>query len=185
MVLKFIAKFIFIHLLGWKIIGNVSEDTKKCVIAIAPHTSYWDFFIGVAVRPINNLRSSFLVKKEVFKFAPVGWIVKSMGGIAVDRGNKNSNLIEQVVQIFEEREIMRLAITPEGTRSKVSEWKTGFYRIAQQANVPIVLVSFNFRKKEVEFMEEFQPSGNMKEDIAYIRSLFVGIPGKHSELGVD
>lgn len=185
MVLKLISKFIFITLLGWKIKGNISEDIKKCVIAIAPHTSYWDFFIGVAVRPINNLRSSFLVKKEVFKFAPVGWLVKSMGGIAVDRGKKNSNLIDQVVKIFNEREVMRLAITPEGTRSKVTEWKTGFYRIAQAANVPIILVSFNFEKKEVAFFQEFRPTGNMKEDIEYIRSQFVGIPGRHRELGVE
>lgn len=183
--IRILARFIFITLLGWTIKGTISENTKKCVIAIAPHTSYWDFFIGVIVRPIKNLRSSFLVKKEVYKFAPIGWLVTYMGGIPVDRGRNNSNLIDQVIRVFKEREVMRLAITPEGTRSKVTDWKTGFYRIAVAANVPIVLCSFNFEKKIVEFMEEFHPSGNMAEDIAYIRSQFVGIPGKHPELGVD
>lgn len=183
--LKFLSKLIFIHLLGWKIKGSIADDTKKCVIAIAPHTSYWDFFIGVAVRPINNLRSSFLVKKEVFKFAPVGWLVKKMGGIAVDRGKNNTNLIDQVVDIFNQKTVMRLAITPEGTRSKVTDLKTGFYRIAIAAKVPIVIVTFNFKKKEVEFIEEFQPTGNMKKDIAYVKSHFVGIPGRHPELGVE
>ncbi|MEO9967732.1 MAG: 1-acyl-sn-glycerol-3-phosphate acyltransferase [Reichenbachiella sp.] len=183
--IKFFAKLIFLRILGWKIIGSISEKTKKCVIVVAPHTSYWDFFIGIAVRPIKNLRSSFLVKKEVFKYSLVAWAVKGMGGIAVDRGNKNSNLIEQVVKVFNEREVMRLAITPEGTRSKVGEWKTGFYRIAIAAKVPIVIVSFNFAKKEVKFVEEFIPTGNLKEDIAYVRSRYIGIPGKHPELGVD
>ncbi|UXX78048.1 1-acyl-sn-glycerol-3-phosphate acyltransferase [Reichenbachiella carrageenanivorans] len=181
--IRFLAKFIFITLLGWKIKGSISDKTKKCVIAIAPHTSYWDFFIGIVVRPINNLRSSFLVKKEVFKFAPMGWVVKRMGGIAVDRGKNNSSLIDQVIRIFKEREVMRLAITPEGTRSKVTEWKTGFYRIAVAANVPIILVSFDFAKKEVEFKEEFHPTGDMTADIDYIKSQFVGVQGKHPELG--
>jgi len=183
--IKGLSKFIFLTLLGWEIKGDIAKTTKKCVIAIAPHTSNWDFFIGVVVRPIKNLSSSFLVKKEMYKFPPLGWLLTYMGGIPVDRGRKSSNLMDQVMRIFREREIMRLAITPEGTRSKVTEWKTGFYRIAMAANVPIILCSFDFKNKVVEFGEEFYPTGNMEEEIAYIRSKFVGISGKHPELGVD
>ena len=181
---KWLSKFIFLTVLGWEIKGDIPKSTKKCVIAIAPHTSNWDFFIGVVVRPIKNLRSSFLVKKELYKFPPLGWLLTYMGGIPVDRGRNSANLLDQVNKIFAEREVMRLAITPEGTRSKVDEWKTGFYRIAIAANVPIVPCSFDFEKKIVHFMEEFHPTGNMEEEVAFIKSKFVGIPGKHPELGV-
>ncbi|WP_422362345.1 1-acyl-sn-glycerol-3-phosphate acyltransferase [Reichenbachiella sp.] len=183
--LKLLAKLIFLKILGWKIKGDIPTSIKKCVIAIAPHTSNWDFFIGVVVRPIKNLRSSFLVKKELYKFPPLGWLLTGMGGIPVDRGRRANSLIDQVVRIFNEREVMRLAITPEGTRSKVKDWKTGFHRIAIAANVPIVPCSFNFKKREVEFMEPFYPSDNLQEEVEMIRSKFVGIPGKHPELGVD
>ncbi|SMD37811.1 1-acyl-sn-glycerol-3-phosphate acyltransferases [Reichenbachiella faecimaris] len=182
---KLLAELIFLKILGWEIKGDIPKTTKKCVIAIAPHTSNWDFFIGIIVRPIKNLRSSFLVKKELYKFPPLGWLLTYMGGIPVDRGRNSSNLMDQVLRIFKEREVMRLAITPEGTRSKVSEWKTGFYRIAMATNVPIVPCSFDFKNRVVHFMEEFHPTGNMEEEVAYIRSKFVGVPGKFPELGVD
>lgn len=182
---KWLAELLFLKILGWEIKGDIPKSTKKCVICIAPHTSNWDFFIGVIVRPIKNLRSSFLVKKELYKFPPLGWLLTYMGGIPVDRGRNSANLMDQVLTVFKEREVMRLAITPEGTRSKVNEWKTGFYRIAMGAGVPIVLCSFNFQKKQVHFMEEFYPTGNMDEEVALIRSKFVGIPGRFPELGVD
>lgn len=182
---KWLAQLIFIKILGWEIKGDIPKTIKKCVICIAPHTSNWDFFIGVVVRPIKNLRSSFLVKKELYKFPPLGWLLTYMGGIPVDRGRNSANLMDQVMKIFKEREVMRLAITPEGTRSKVNEWKTGFYRIAMGAGVPIILCSFDFEKKVVHFKEEFYPTGNMNEEVELIRSKFIGVAGKHPELGVE
>ncbi|MFY0626878.1 MAG: 1-acyl-sn-glycerol-3-phosphate acyltransferase [Reichenbachiella sp.] len=169
---------------GWSIKGGLSEGLKKCVIVVAPHTSYWDFYLGVATRAIQGFRANYLVKAELFKYKPVAWFMSITGGIPVDRKSKKQNVVEQITQFYEKRESLILAIAPEGTRKKVETFKTGFYRIAHKAKVPIVLVAFDFGKKEVRFMEEFNTSGDMEKDMSYIIKQFDGVKGLHPELGI-
>ncbi|SHK80816.1 1-acyl-sn-glycerol-3-phosphate acyltransferases [Reichenbachiella agariperforans] len=177
--------FIFVFkLLGWRIEGNISEGLKKCVLIIAPHTSNWDFVIGVVSRRICGFQANYLIKKEFFKNRALAWFFDFTGGIPVDRKSKKIDVVGGVVDKFNSRDSLVLTITPEGTRSHVKEWKTGFYRIALRAKVPIVIVGFDYSKRLVKFIEEFAPTGQMEEDIAYIKSLYKDVKGKYPEKGV-
>ena len=172
------------RLFGWKIIGSRPYHLKKYVIAVAPHTSNWDFAVGYCYKHIDDLHPSFLAKHSLFKIPIVGWFLRSMGGVAVDR-TKKENVVDQVVEKFEELDEFIMAITPEGTRSYSPEWKTGFYRIAVKAKVPIVLIGFDFGRKAVEIREPLYPSGNMEADIETMKDYFRPMKGRNPELGVD
>lgn len=172
------------RLFGWRIEGDLRPNLKKCVLIIAPHTSNWDFVIGVAARTILRFRANYLIKKEVYKNGLLTWFFNYTGGIPVDRKDKKVDLVDSVVEQFDRRGSMVLTITPEGTRSYVPEWKTGFYRIAHRAKVPIVMVGFDYSRKLVKFLGELEPTGDMDGEIAKIRSLYQDVKGKHPELGV-
>lgn len=167
---------------GWKIVGT-KPDLKKYVIIVAPHTSNLDFFVGLAARSIIGLQSNFLAKKSLFNIPFVGWLMKSLGGHAVDR-TKKMNMVDQVVELFETHEEFVMTVTPEGTRSYNPDWKTGFYRIAVKANVPIVMVSFDFENKVVTFKDPFYPSGDIEGDFEMIKSYYRTIKGRHPEKGI-
>lgn len=167
-----VAKFIFFTLLGWKIVGEFPK-LNKCVIIVVPHSSWHDFYVGVFTRKIVGLEMNFVGKKELFR-PPFGWYFKWMGGAPIDRASKQ-NKVEQIAQLFEEREEFRLAIAPEGTRENVDKWKSGFYYIALQAKVPVVPVAFDHQLKTVTFFESFQPSGNYTNDYVFLKSLFKAI----------
>jgi 1-acyl-sn-glycerol-3-phosphate acyltransferase len=169
-------KVLFFKLMGWKIAGAIAPTTKKCVMIVVPHTSWHDFYLGLFTRGIVQLDMHFVGKKELFKF-PFGIYFKWMGGVPLDR-TPGQNKVEAIAQIFKEREIFRMAIAPEGTRKKVTEWKTGFYYIALQAKVPIIPVAFDFGEKTVRLGNEFMPTGNLEEDIKYLQSFFKGVQGK-------
>ncbi len=175
---------IFIKILGWKIDGSLPLSFYKGIIAVAPHTSNWDFCIGFCVRSILKFQSNYLIKKELFKYKLLAWFFAKTGGVPVDRKNKKVDLVSAVVEQFNQRNKLVLAIAPEGTRSYVKQWKTGFYRIAYQAKVPIALVYFDYKNKVVSFFEIFEPTGDMEKEIAYIKSKYIGIQGKNPEKGV-
>ncbi|MEE2605355.1 MAG: 1-acyl-sn-glycerol-3-phosphate acyltransferase, partial [Bacteroidota bacterium] len=126
--------------MGWKIIGE-TNPVKKCVMIVAPHTHWLDFFIAIPVRRILNLEINFVGKKELF-FFPLNYILKYLGGSPVNRNSK-SKTVDLIAEKFSKKDLYRLALSPEGTRKKVNEWKTGFYYIAKKANVPIVSVSMD------------------------------------------
>lgn len=171
-----IYQYIFFRLMKWKIIGILEEHTKKCIMIVVPHTSWHDFYIGVLTRGSLNIEINFVAKKELFKF-PFGFYFKWMGGAPLNRA-KAQNKVEAIANIFNHREVFRLAIAPEGTRKKVKEWKTGFYYIALKANVPIICVGFNFSKKQVEFSEPFYPTGDIDNDIKLLQKKYIGVIGK-------
>ncbi|MEP5791793.1 MAG: lysophospholipid acyltransferase family protein [Cyclobacteriaceae bacterium] len=181
MMIRAFFRFCF-WITGWKVVGK-RPDIAKYVLIVAPHTSNWDFFVGVAARSISYLRSDFLAKNSLFKIPIVGWVLKKMGGHAVDR-SKNSNMVDQVVDLYHQHDEFVVTITPEGTRSYVPKWKTGFYRIADKANVPIVMVGFDFPNKQVIYREPFYPTGDMESDMEVILDYFRQIKGKHPENGV-
>lgn len=176
---KHIYKFIFCKALGWKIIGNIEKDIPKCVIIAVPHTSWWDFFLGIFSREILGLKINYVAKKELFVF-PFGYFFKWTGGTALNR-QKKENKVDAIAKIFEQNEVFRLAIAPEGTRKKVREWKTGFYYIALKANVPIIPVAFDYGKKKVVYHEPFYPTGNIEKDLPILEANFKGVIGKVSE----
>jgi 1-acyl-sn-glycerol-3-phosphate acyltransferase len=172
-------KFIFFTILGWKITGTFDGNIKKCILMVMPHTSWYDFFLGLFTRGIIGVEMNFVAKKELFVF-PFGYYFKSIGGAALDRtGNKNT--VDATVDIFNSREIFRLGIAPEGTRKKVSELRTGFYYISLKANVPIIPVAFDYGKKEVRIGKPFFPTGNYEADLKILLQHFKNAQGKYPE----
>lgn len=170
---------------GWKIDGGLPE-VKKYMIIVAPHTSNWDFFVGWGAKNVLNFHPNFLGKKELFQIPVIGWFLTSIGGVAVDRKNKakTTQLVEQVIRLYKEREEFIMTIAPEGTRSYAPKWKTGFYRIAQQANVPIVKIGFDFKSKTVFVDEPIYPTGDMENEMNAIQEYFKQFQGKNPENGV-
>jgi len=180
--MRWLAKFIYFKILGWKVVGNTnfSKDTvKKAVLISAPHTSNFDFIIGLLLRKVVDIKSNYLGKKELFVW-PLGYYFKAVGGVPVDRKN-NQNKVDTIAKLFEHKEEFRLTLAPEGTRSKVEQWRTGFYYIAKKANVPIIMFTLDFGNKQNKISEPFYPTDNIEEDFKYMKSFFKGVKGKISK----
>ncbi|MBC7525706.1 MAG: 1-acyl-sn-glycerol-3-phosphate acyltransferase [Flavobacterium sp.] len=180
---KTLYKFIFCKIMGWKIVGNIDETVKKSVLVVIPHTSNLDFFIGIFSRGILQTEINFVAKKELFVF-PFGYYFKSVGGEPLDRSG-GKNLVDSIVSIFDKKETFRLAISPEGTRKKVTQLKTGFYYIALKAKVPIIPVAFDYGKKEVNFGIPLYLSGNFNDDMKILMQHFKNVKGKNPEYGFN
>ncbi|KIX22814.1 acyltransferase [Flavobacterium sp. 316] len=174
-----IYRFIFCTLFGWKVVGDIDREIKKCILIAVPHTSWWDFFLGIFSRGILNIEINFLAKKELFIF-PFSYFFKWVGGAPLNRGKKE-NKVDAIAKIFKEKELFRLALAPEGTRKKVTQWKTGFYYMALKANIPIIPVAFDYGKKEVVYNEPFYPTGNIDEDLKKLQAYYKGVIGKIPE----
>ncbi|MEO5777728.1 MAG: 1-acyl-sn-glycerol-3-phosphate acyltransferase [Flavobacterium sp.] len=176
-------KFIFFRLLGWKLIGAFDESIKKCIVIVIPHTANVDFFIALLARGIMNVEINFVGKKELFTF-PFGYYFRSVGGAPLDRtGGKNN--VDATVEVFNKHETFRLALSPEGTRKKVTELRTGFYYIAFKANVPIIPVAFDYGKKEVKIGNPIHVTGNYEEDMKLILPFYKDVKGKNPERSFD
>lgn len=176
--IAFVAKWYF-KWIGWKIQGGIPADIKKCVVVAAPHTSNYDYPITLSVFYTLNMKVKFLAKKQLFAF-PLGILMRATGGIAVDRSKKN-NLVEHMVEMFTEKDSLYLLIPPEGTRNAVKEWKTGFYRVAEAAGVPIVLGYLDYAKKVAGFEKILYPSGDMEKDMIDIKAFYSNITPKYPE----
>jgi len=167
---------------GWKIIGSFPPGIRKYIIAVAPHTSNWDFPVGLAARSILKLKDvKFLGKSQLFK-PPYGWIFRTLGGYPVER-TTSRDMVNEVVNIFNSHEDFALAIAPEGTRKKVDKLKTGFYYIAKNASIPIVPVGFDFEKKAVIVGEPLYPTENIEVDFEKLYSFYGRIKGKNPTSG--
>ncbi|MFN0013322.1 MAG: 1-acyl-sn-glycerol-3-phosphate acyltransferase [Saprospiraceae bacterium] len=173
-----------LQLWGWKITGQYPSDVPKLVLAVAPHTSNWDFPIGVLVNSAGRMRANYVGKHTLFSW-PFGAFFRWLGGIPVDRTKKGGNFVSATVEAFHQNDRMHLVISPEGTRKKVERFRTGFYHIAKQAGVPIALCTFNWPKKEVFFDPKlFWPTNDEERDMAFFWNYFEGIPGKNPSQGV-
>lgn len=159
----------YIRLSGWKVEGDYPPATK-CVAIVAPHTSNWDFPLGLALVFATGLRVSWLGKHSLFK-APFGRWLRSLGGIPVDR-SASHGVVGDCVRAFEASPALLLALAPEGTRKGVSRWKSGFYLIATGAGVPILPVGFDYREHLIRLMPLFQPTGDLEADLPRIQALF-------------
>lgn len=178
--MKKIARFILFNILGWKLVGDFPKEIKKYVVIAAPHTSWVDFPIAILSRMASGIMINFIGKNSLFK-APFGFIFRALGGTPVDR-SKSNNLVDAIVQLFHKKEEFRLGLSPEGTRKKVDKWKTGFYYIAKGANVPIVMATLDFEKKQVKFSDPYYTTDNKDKDFEVFYSFFKDVKGKKPEL---
>lgn len=177
--MQWLAKLIYFKILGWQVVGNTNiskNSIKKAVIIAAPHTSWHDFYIGVLLRSVLNIRTNFVGKKELFVF-PIGWFFRALGGAPIDRFTKE-NKVDAIAKLFEEKDEFRMTLAPEGTRKKVQKWRTGFYYIAKKANVPIIMISFDFENNQNKISEPFYPTNNMEMDFKFMHHFFEGVKGK-------
>lgn len=168
-----------LHLWGWKIVGG-APDAKKFIIVGAPHTSNWDFPLTMLSIYAFGLKISWMGKDSLFK-PPLGWIMKSLGGIAIKR-DKQYGVVEQMAERFRNADTLVVAVAASGTRKKVEHWKSGFYWIAHAAQVPIVCGAVDYAKKEAHLGLSFIPTGDVKKDMDRIREFYKGKQGKRPEL---
>lgn len=176
--MKSFGKWI-LRLFGWQIGGEIPLTLKKYVIAVAPHTNWKDFFLGLVVRAALGRKIFYLGKKELFD-SPFGWFFRMTGGKPVDRKLK-SGLVQQVVQLFNTHDEFAIAVAPEGTRKKVSDFKTGFYFIAKEAGVPIIPCLFDYEYKVVRFLPPFYPGDDVEKDLNTLWGFYIGVKGAKPE----
>ena len=165
-----------LRLTGWRVVGGAPTVPKYVLIA-APHTSNWDFPVALMVCFALRLRVYWMGKDSLFP-PLLGGVMRWLGGIPVNRA-RAGNLVQATVDAYNSNARLIVIVPPEGTRSKVTQWKTGFYYIAQGAGVPIALGYLDFRKKEAGLSRMFQPSGDIAADMVEIQAFYVGISGKN------
>ncbi|MFH1084094.1 MAG: lysophospholipid acyltransferase family protein [Pseudomonadota bacterium] len=170
---------IFLKMLGWRVEGEI-PDIKKFVIIAAPHTSNWDFPITLAITFALKIKIYWMGKSVMFRW-PFGAVCRWLGGIPIER-SRSHNVVEQSVQAFKKWDRLIMIIPPEGTRKRVSYWKTGFYHIASGANVPVVLGFLDYRRKAGGIGSTFYPTGRIEEDMQEIRAFYAAITGKRQDL---
>jgi 1-acyl-sn-glycerol-3-phosphate acyltransferase len=156
-------------IMGFHFDGTI-PDIPRLVMIVAPHTSNWDFLVGLFAKLALGLRGRFIGKHTLFR-GPFGWFLRWLGGIPVDR-RAPGGIVESSVEAMRVADKLYLVVAPEGTRKKTPAWKSGFYRIAHGAGVPILPVAFDYRKRAVVLGTLFQPSGDYDADLPVLRSAF-------------
>lgn len=160
---------LLMRLFGWRLAGT-SPAAPQCVLVVAPHTSNWDFLFGLAAKWALRLRVRFVGKHTLFRF-PLGVFMRGVGGIPVDR-SAAGGFVEKVATEFGRGEPLYLVIAPEGTRKRVSQWKTGFHRIAVAARVPILPVVLDYAAREVRLLPMYTPTGDYATDLAALAAYY-------------
>ena len=169
----------FLRVSGWRLEGRLPPGLAKAVVIAAPHTSNWDLPFMLAVAFALGVRPSWLGKKELFG-RPFGWVMRALGGVPVDR-SRRTNLVEQAVQRFAERDALMLVIPPSGTRSRAAAWKSGFYHVARGARVPIVCAFLDYERKAGGIGPVFVPSGDLGADMERLRVFYRDVRGKYPD----
>lgn len=163
---------------GWKVEGDLPQ-IKKAILPVAPHTSNWDFFIGVFAMLSIGMDLSYLGKHTIFRF-PVNGLLRWLGGIPVDR-RAAGGVVEQMVEQFQQRDHLILALSPEGTRTKVMEWKKGFLHIAKAAEVPVIPVALDFSRKVIEITPAFMIKDDIDVELSRVKAALAHAVAKHPE----
>jgi 1-acyl-sn-glycerol-3-phosphate acyltransferase len=174
--------FFILKTWGWSFEGSLPNQ-KKYLIAVIPHTTNWDFILGILTKWALKLPVNYIGKHQLFQF-PHGFIFRALGGRPVNRTLPN-NLVDQVAEIFKNEEKFIIALAPEGTRSKVNKIKVGFYHIAKTAAIPIVPCGFDFRIRKVIFRKPFYPTDDLNKDMNELMDFYLKIEGKFPALGID
>jgi 1-acyl-sn-glycerol-3-phosphate acyltransferase len=175
----------FLRLNGWKVEGSLPLEARKCVLIAAPHTSNWDLPYTLMVAFVLNLNIYWMGKHSLFAF-PFGPVMRWLGGIAVDR-SRSTNLVSASAMALKAADgPVQLVVPPEGTRGRTTHWKTGFYYIALEAGVPIVLAYMDYARKVSGLGPVFVPTGDVDADMAEIKRFYAGVKGRrpqHFEAG--
>lgn len=179
-----IAKFIM-KLFGWKLSANLPDGIDRCVMIAVPHTSNWDLFYARLAFYILKIPVKFTIKDSWFKF-PFNLVFGAMGGIPINRrpkkeGEERPSMVEAMVDVFKTKDDIAMMITPEGTRAKRVEWKSGFYHVAKMANVPIALGFLDYKKKLAGVGKLVYPSNDLAKDMKEIMDFYEDITPKHPE----
>lgn len=167
---------VVLKLAGWKSIGESPADLKKCVMIAAPHTSNWDLPFMLMIAFVLRKKIYWMGKEQIFKF-PFKRLMMWMGGIPVDR-SKSNNMVQASVDAITNAEQMYLIVPPEGTRAKVTYWKTGFYHIAHNAGVPILMGFLDYTNKTGGILGTFETTGDIDADMKAIQKAYAPITGK-------
>jgi len=170
-----VLAIILLRIFGWRRAGQV-PDAPKFVMIAAPHTSNWDFPVGLAIILAFKAKMYWLGKEPIFRW-PFGTFIKWLGGIPVSR-SKSGDVVAQTIQTIKEHEKIAMVVAPEGTRKKANHWKTGFYYIAMGANVPLVMGFVDYVRKEGGFGPILMPTGNIEADMEKIRAFYENITAK-------
>ena len=173
-----LCRYLLYNLMGWRADVSVSLPDKY-IIALAPHTSNWDFLMGQLYSNAEGFRCEFMMKKEWF-FWPLGPLFRHMGGIPVER-KKHMSLTDLLARTALERKTFALCITPEGTRRPVKEWKRGFYYIALKAKLPILLFGLDYGQKRIFCNKVVYPNGDVETQMQEIKDYFRDFKGKYPE----
>lgn len=172
------------RLCGWKYDvppRGTRPEIERCVMIMAPHTSSLDFYLGATCLWKLGVNFRVFIKQDYFKYPVVGWLLRRIGAVPVNRGNRHNGLVEQAVKAYSQSERFVMVITPEGTRKPTRHWKHGFYEIAMAAHVPVVFTYVDYGKKRMGVGPRFDPTGDWDRDIARIKEYYRGIQAKHPE----
>lgn len=178
-IVKYWLARVWLQLLGWKVTGKLPDD-KKFVLVGAPHTSNWDFVIGIPALYVYRLKTYWMGKDALFRW-PYGFVMRALGGIAIDRSSAHG-VVTQTANQLRNSESLVIMIPAKGTRKKTDYWKSGFYHIAQQAGVPVVCGYLDFATKTARIEYAFVPSGNVKQDMDAVRAFYASARGKYVQL---
>ncbi|MBQ77313.1 MAG: glycerol acyltransferase [Cellvibrionales bacterium] len=173
---------IFLFLKGWKVVGEPPKE-KKYIFIAAPHTSNWDFIFMLCIALTKNIDVRWMGKEQLFP-KPFKSLMVWLGGISIARSTTN-NTVTEMVKRFKAADKLSLLITPEGTRSKVEKWKTGFYHIALEAKVPIFRGFIDAPSKTCGIVDKFIPTGRIEEDMEKIKKFYRTKTGINPKLGLD
>lgn len=174
--LQFFFRYLLYKRGGWTKKVTI-EHPKKYILCLAPHTSNFDFIIGQMYMRAEGLHINFLMKKEWF-WGPLGIFFKKIGGIPVFR-SKHTKMTDQLAHIAQQADCFRLCITPEGTRSLNPDWKKGFYYIALNSKIPILLYGLDYDRKLIECTKCIWPSGDIDKDMQEIKNYYKNFKGKY------
>ena len=169
-----------LRLLGWRTVGEFPHTgCERCVLIAAPHTSNWDLPFMIAFAMAFELHISWMGKHTLFQ-GPFGGFMRWLGGIPVWRGER-SGMVDDMAKLFTERPQLVLAIAPEATRGRAEHWKSGFYRIAREARVPIVPAYLDYGTRTAGFGPPIVPSASLRADMDRLRAVYAGKRGLYAD----
>ena len=176
-----LSQWLLYDVMGYK--KNITvERPKKYVIALAPHTSNWDFVIGHLFAWAEGFKCNFMIKKEWF-FWPLGYLMRALGGIPIHR-SKQMSTTDHLAKVARESDTFRLCVTPEGTRKANPEWKRGFYYIALKADIPVLLYGLDYEKKLIVCTKSLRPTGDFDREMKEVKDYFRVFKGRKPHLFV-
>ena len=176
---------IILKIIGWKIQGEKAPD-KKLMIVVMPHTSNWDFPLGLLARWKLGMKAKYVAKSSLFK-PPLGFIMRYLGGYPVERNpaKKKISVVDQIKNIINNEEEIRITFTPEGTRGKVKRLRTGFYTIAKDTGIKIQLVAIDYYSKTILFDKPHVPAATYEKEYEILKNFYRGFKGKYPEKSYD